>query len=230
MFWIIPDVVGSMQTGSIVASVAISCLLNSVWNFFKDTTTDCPVQDTNSSQVYDLRLQILKNEKAITETLRGNITALEAKVINTRETTLVECQKVAQNSTQTNKTQMLALQEMHAKQLEHIADTENRLRVKDTIIASIEKKLTYLEDEIIKLTTDSSNGEPQKGEDTWFLIPFAQQSQAYLPVTLFMLSLGEFVLILLVCLPRRVKPIPPSPLVKTEPDKNGKPKRQGKDK
>lgn len=106
----------------IVASVAISCLLNSVWDFFKDTASDCHLPETNSSQLYDLKLQILKNEKVITETLQGNITALEAKVTHTRETTMEECQKVAQNSVQTNKTQMLALREMQEKQLKYIAD------------------------------------------------------------------------------------------------------------
>lgn len=102
--------------------MAISCLLNSVWDFFKDTASDCHLPETNSSQLYDLKLQILKNEKVITETLRGNITALEAKVTHTRETTMEECQKVAHNSMQTNKTQMLALREMQEKQLKYIAD------------------------------------------------------------------------------------------------------------
>lgn len=102
--------------------MAISCLLNSVWDFFKDTASDCHLPETNSSQLYDLKLQILKNEKVITETLRGNITALEAKVTHTRETTMEECQKVAHNSMQTNKTQMLALREMQEKQLKYIAE------------------------------------------------------------------------------------------------------------
>lgn len=102
--------------------MAISCLLNSVWDFFKDAASDCHLPETNSSQLYDLKLQILKNEKVITETLQGNITALEAKVTHTRETTMEECQKVAQNSVQTNKTQMLALREMQEKQLKDIAD------------------------------------------------------------------------------------------------------------
>lgn len=53
---------------------------------------------------------------------------------------------------------------------------------------------------------------------------------AYLPVTLFMLSLGELVLFLLVCLPRRVKPVSPGPHVKTDTVKNGNPKRPRKDK
>lgn len=102
--------------------MTISCLLNSVWDFFKDAASDCHLPETNSSHLYDLKLQILQNEIVITETLRGNITALEAKVTHTRETTLEECQKVAQNSMQTNKTQMLALQEMQEKQLKYIAD------------------------------------------------------------------------------------------------------------
>lgn len=53
---------------------------------------------------------------------------------------------------------------------------------------------------------------------------------AYLPVTLFMLSLGELVLFLLVCLPRRVKPVSPGPHVKTDTVKNGNPKRPREDK
>lgn len=218
-----------MQTSSIVASVAISCLLNSVWDFFKDAASDCHLPETNTSQLYDLKLQILKNEKVITETLRGNITALEAKVTHTRETTLEECQKVAQNSMHTNKTQMLALQEMQEKQLKYIADQENRLHLKDGIIAKIEKKIDFLESKVLEFTNSSNEG-TNTGESSWFLIPFAQQSQAYLPVTLFMLSLGELVLFLLVCLPRRVKPVSPGPHVKTDTIKNGNPKRPRKDK
>lgn len=218
-----------MQTSSIVASVAISCLLNSVWDFFKDTASDCHLPETNSSQLYDLKLQILQNEKVITETLQGNITALEAKVTHTRETTMEECQKVAQNSVQTNKTQMLALREMQEKQLKYIADQENRLHLKDVTIANIEKKIDFLESKVLEFTNSPNEG-TSTGESSWFLIPFAQQSQAYLPVTLFILSLGEFVLLLLVCLPRRVKPVSPGPHVTIDTIKNGKPKRPRRDK
>lgn len=218
-----------MQTSSIVASVAISCLLNSVWDIFKDAASDCHLPETNSSQLYDLKLQILKNEKVITETLQGNITALEAKVTHTRETTMEECQKVAQNSVQTNKTQMLALREMQEKQLKYIADQENRLHLKDVTIANIEKKIDFLESKVLEFTNSPNEG-TSTGESSWFLIPFAQQSQAYLPVTLFILSLGEFVLLLLVCLPRRVKPVSPGPHVTTDTIKNGKPKRPRRDK
>lgn len=218
-----------MQTSSIVASVAISCLLNSVWDIFKDAASDCHLPETNSSQLYDLKLQILKNEKVITETLQGNITALEAKVTHTRETTMEECQKVAQNSVQTNKTQMLALREMQEKQLKYIADQENRLHLKDVTIANIEKKIDFLESKVLEFTNSPNEG-TSTGESSWFLIPFAQQSQAYLPVTLFILSLGEFVLLLLVCLPRRVKPVSPGPHVTTDTIQNGKPKRPRRDK
>lgn len=124
---------------------------------------------------------------------------------------------------------MLALQEMQEKQLKYIADQENRLHLKDGIIAKIEKKIDFLESKVLEFTNSSNEG-TNTGESSWFLIPFAQQSQAYLPVTLFMLSLGELVLFLLVCLPRRVKPVSPGPHVKTDTVKNGNPKRPRKDK
>lgn len=53
---------------------------------------------------------------------------------------------------------------------------ENRLHLKDGIIANIEKKIDFLESKVLEFTNSSNEG-TNTGESSWFLIPFAQQSQ-----------------------------------------------------
>lgn len=53
---------------------------------------------------------------------------------------------------------------------------ENRLHLKGVTIANIEKKIDFLESKVLEFTNSPNEG-TSTGESSWFLIPFAQQSQ-----------------------------------------------------
>lgn len=53
---------------------------------------------------------------------------------------------------------------------------ENRLHLKDVIIANIERKIDFLESKALEFTNSPNEG-INTSESSWFLIPFAQQSQ-----------------------------------------------------
>ncbi|XP_078324578.1 uncharacterized protein LOC111122646 [Crassostrea virginica] len=216
-----------MQASSIAASVVISCLLNTLLDFFKDTTSECNVPETNNSHLIDLNnleLHIRNHEAWVTKIMQGNITALETKLLNTRETTLGQCQKVVEYL-QTNRSQMLVLQENQRVQQKQLADQENKLHTNDQIIAGMGKQLENLELNFIRHREPLEDEDHTDDTSTSLTQRFSSQFQAFLPITVFLLTVGELVLFLLVFLSRRETPkprkdnIPPSSRGQNKPNR-----------
>ncbi|XP_061184757.1 uncharacterized protein LOC133192761 [Saccostrea echinata] len=217
-----------MQTSSIVASVAISCFLHTVIDFFKDNLKDDQKLVTNVSQIHDLKLNVLNHEKWVNETLQGNITALESKLTKTEEAALGECQKIT-SYLQTNKMEMQTLVEKQREQQKFIIDQESRLRINEKAFVDMEKKLDKMENELLKYK-ESRNGQIDTTDPPTSLIQvIQQQSQAYLPITVFLLTVGEVVLFILVIVSRRVKiAVPSENGLTNEAQKNHRKRNRGK--
>lgn len=219
-----------MQTSSIVASVVISCFLNTVIDFFKESLREDQTLETNGSQILALKLNVLNHEKWVNETLQGNITALESKLTKTEEVALGECQKIT-NYLQTNKMEIQTLEEKQKEQHKVMLDQERRLRNNEKAFVDLEKKLDNMENELVKYKT-SQNGQIDPADPPTSLIQvIQQQSQAYLPITVFLLTVGEVVLFILVIVSRKVKIAKPSEngLTTEAADKNHRKRKQRKD-
>ncbi|XP_062593956.1 uncharacterized protein LOC134255436 [Saccostrea cucullata] len=219
-----------MQTSSIVASVVISCFLNTLIDFFKDSLQEDQKSETNGSQILALKLNVLNHEKWVNETLQGNITALESKLTKTEKVALGECQKIT-NYLQTNKMEIQTLEEKQKEQHKVMLDQERRLRSNEKAFVDLEKKLNNMENELEKYKT-SQNGQIDPADPSTSLIQIIQQqSQACLPITVFLLTVGEVVLFILVIVSRKVKIAVPSEngLPTEAADKNNRKRKQRKD-
>lgn len=79
------------------------------------------MSETNRSELHDIASRVLSHERWIHEILQGNITSLETELTKTKDAAMGECQKVTEYL-QTNKTEVLALQERQGEHHQLIVD------------------------------------------------------------------------------------------------------------